>query len=178
MAKSFLNQPGLPIGLRNNNPGNLRPGDNWQGMTGTNGGFLVFKDISYGIRAMAIDIAGDIVSDGLNTLRKLITEYAPPSENDTALYISRMVQYTGFSADQVFPATQLSLKKLIRGFMNVELGVNYSNMVTDADMDAGLAMMGPTWLQKFNISPAGASAAIALLMLAGSFLYVMYKRNR
>src|SRR5688572_14641694 len=33
-AKSFLGTNYVP-GIRNNNPGNIRPGDNWIGMTGT-----------------------------------------------------------------------------------------------------------------------------------------------
>ena len=33
----------LPLGLRNNNPGNIRPSNPpWQGATGENGGFVVF----------------------------------------------------------------------------------------------------------------------------------------
>lgn len=151
MAKSFLNQPGLPIGLRNNNPGNLRPGINWQGAIGENGGFLVFQDIGYGIRAMATDIGNDIRLDGKNTIRKLVTEYAPPTENDTSQYISRMVSYTGFGADQAFPINADTLLKLIRGHIRVELGDSYAKMITDTDIQGGIAMISQELQEYFGI---------------------------
>jgi len=151
MAKSFLNRSELPLGLRNNNPGNLRPGDNWQGMIGENGGFLVFQDIAYGIRAMATDIGNDIRLDHLDTIRKLVYEYAPPSENDTAAYISRMVQSTGFAADQQLPPTAETLRKLIRGHMRVELGDGYAALVTDTDIMEGLTMINKDLQEYFNI---------------------------
>lgn len=151
MAKSFLNQSGLPIGLRNNNPGNLRPGISWQGVIGENGGFLVFRDIAYGIRAMATDIGNDIRLDGLDTLRKLVYEYAPPTENPTEQYLSRMVEYTGFTADQRLPINANTLLKLIRGHLRVELGDNFATMVTDADIQEGLAMISQELQDYFQI---------------------------
>jgi hypothetical protein len=53
MAQSFINRTDLPIGLRNNNPGNLRPSNayEWQGQIGVNFNFVVFEDVAWGIRA-------------------------------------------------------------------------------------------------------------------------------
>lgn len=138
-------------------------------MIGTNGGFVVFKDIEYGIRAMATDIGNDIKNDGLNTIAKLVTEYAPPSENDTAAYIRSMVNYTGIPADQPLPTNHETLRKLIRGHMNVELGQQYSSMISDADIDAGLRLMNPGLLDYFKIgAKAAVSTGIILLLgLAG-----------
>jgi hypothetical protein len=175
MSKSFLNIAGLPLGLRNNNPGNLRPGEPWKGMIGTNQGFVVFQDIAYGIRAMATDIGNDIRLDGLNTLTKLISEYAPPSENDTQAYISKMVAYTGFGPNQVLPETDATLKKLIRGHMNVELGVQYSAMVSDVDIQEGIALMNAELLSFFNISPG--SAGTWLLYAAAAALFHTYRHK-
>ena len=157
MAKSFLNTTGLPLGLRNNNPGNLRPGIDWQGAIGQNQGFVVFENIAYGIRAMSTDIGNDMRLDGKNTIRKLISEYAPPSENDTDAYIASVVGYTGFSADQVLQPTKDTLMRLIRAILNVELGVNYSNMISQADLLEGLTMLNPQLLSYFGIT--GAQAA-------------------
>lgn len=162
---------GYPIGLRNNNPGNIRPGDNWQGMIGTNGGFVVFKDIAYGIRAMATDLGNDMRLKGLNTIRKLVTEYAPPSENDTAAYIRSMERYTGFTADQALPATQATLLRLIRGHMNVELGDQYSSLITDADILAGLTIVNKSLLDYFKITPLVATSGAAILIGAGLLLW-------
>lgn len=168
MAKSFLNQTGLPIGLRNNNPGNLRPGDNWQGMIGENGGFIQFQDISWGIRAMGIDLTTKI-KNGYNTIEKIITRWAPPSENDTHAYINAVVDYTGLSATRVLTADSTTLRRLIRAIMNVELGTNYSAMITDADINEGMAKMGGN----NNTGVVGFSIASALLLLALGLLVTM-----
>lgn len=183
MAQSFLNRSDLPPGLRNNNPGNLRPGIDWQGMIGTNGGFIVFKDIAWGIRAMATDIGNDIRLDGLNTLKKLIYEYAPPSENDTEGYISNMIVYTGFSRDQVLPISEYTLLKLIRGFIKVEVGREYSNLVTDADIQEGVALVNDDLKEYFNISTAGdepGTSNVGLfigLIVAAAGLYWWYSEH-
>ena len=43
-----------PRGVRNNNPGNVRAGDDWQGMTGQDDkGFAVFARPEDGLRAMS-----------------------------------------------------------------------------------------------------------------------------
>lgn len=174
MAKSFLNQSALPPGLRNNNPGNLRPGIDWQGAIGTAGGFLVFKDIAWGIRAMAIDIGNDIRLDGSNTIRKLITEYAPPSENPTDSYIANMVKYTGFGADQALPIQADTLLRLVRGIINVEVGPSYSHMITDADIQEGLQLMPGTLLDYFQIGSIGVdNPGIAIAVGVAAVVAVM-----
>lgn len=171
MAKSFLNMAGYPLGLRNNNPGNLRTGDNWQGMIGSNAGFVVFQDISWGIRALAMDLAGDISKDGDNTIRKLITAFAPPSENDTMAYINAVSDYTGLSPDHILTADGSTLRRLIRAIMNVELGSNYSALITNADIDEGISKMPGGSL----VGPVGFGVATLLFMLALGLLATMPK---
>ena len=80
-------------GIRNNNPGNLViTSAAWKGKTpvakNTDGHFEQFSSHLYGIRAMFRDIRGDIETDGLNTVTKLINTYAPPHENNTIAYIT------------------------------------------------------------------------------------------
>lgn len=176
MAKSFLNIAGYPKGLRNNNPGNIRPGDNWQGMIGTNGGFVVFKDIAYGIRAMATDIGNDIRNKGLNTIAKLVSEYAPPSENDTMAYIRSVVSYTGIPADQLLPADHATLRKLIRAHMNVELGKEYSSLIADSDIDEGLGLMNEGLKQYFKIGVAAAS--VGLFIAIGVVAWLVFRKKQ
>lgn len=142
MPKSFLNMAGYPLGLRNNNPGNIRPFDDWKGMIGTNAGFAVFKDISWGLRAFGISLLHEI-NVGNNTPKKIIYEWAPPSDgNDTEAYISRILSTTGFSRDQILTGSQDTLKRLIRSMMQVELGTSYANMITDQDIIEGLKLIG------------------------------------
>lgn len=163
---------GYPLGLRNNNPGNLRTGDNWQGMIGSNQGFVVFSDISWGIRALAIDLFGDITKDGADTIRKLITAYAPPTENDTNAYIEAVVDYTGLSADHVLTADGVTLRRLIRAIMNVELGSNYSALISNEDIDEGISKM-PGGSDIVGIG--GFSLSVALFLFALYLLATMPK---
>lgn len=166
MAQSFLNQTGLPLGLRNNNPGNIRPGDSWVGMIGSNQGFVVFSDISWGIRAMATDLGNDM-RKGLDTVRKLITEYAPPAENDTEAYIRSVIRDMKVFDNQILKRDLLTLQSLMRAIMNVELGRSYSALVKDADIKEGLSKMNPTLLSAFGISAAaGGSASIIIIVIA------------
>src|SRR5437868_14638373 len=87
------------LGIRNNNPGNLRTGINWLHSIGANKGFTVFDSVEYGIRAMATDIRTKL-NKGKNTLDTYIPIYAPPSENDTTAYINRVADSTGFSPNE------------------------------------------------------------------------------
>jgi len=171
MAKSFLNMPGYPRGLRNNNPGNLiYTGDQWRGMIGQDqDGFVQFENIAWGLRALSIDLRGDI-NEGKNTIEKLIYEFAPPSENDTYSYIQNVSYYTGYTTEQLTPTTE-TLKKLIRAIMNVELGVSYSAMITDADILEGINLMGGGSI----LPAAGFTASILLFMFAVALFATMPK---
>lgn len=172
MAQSFLNRTDLPLGLRNNNPGNIRvtSSDQWQGMIGSNQGFVQFQDVSWGIRAMATILGNDILS-GKNTIRKLISEYAPPSENNTAGYINNVSAWTGWGADQTLPATRETLFLLILAMMKMEIGSAAANLVIDSDIWEGLKRMNSELLLVFGggnevlASGAGVGIAAAALII-------------
>lgn len=116
----------LPRGMRNNNPGNLIltmiP---WKGKVpnyeNTDGRFEQFTDYHWGIRAMIKDIQSDI-KKGKNTIRKLITEYAPPNENNTNNYIQILSIATGYGTDQVITPTKAVLKPIVMEIAKVENG--------------------------------------------------------
>lgn len=132
---------GYPLGLRNNNPGNIRTsGDDWKGMTGSNQGFVVFANCSWGLRALAIAIRTEI-GRGNNTLAKLIYEWAPPSENDTEAYVNSMIQLTGISRNQLFTATDNTLLLLMNGIVYVEIGPDFFNKLSAQDFSEGVAWM-------------------------------------
>lgn len=83
-------------GFQNNNPGNLRHGSTWLGLRPTQSDpeFAQFIAPEFGIRAMTLTLQKYLrpVSHGgygLNTLRAIISRYAPPGENDTEGYIKR-----------------------------------------------------------------------------------------
>jgi len=177
MAQSFIGRSDLPIGLRNNNPGNIRPGDAWQGMTGENGGFVVFQDISWGLRALGTDIANKI-REGYGTIRDLVTRYAPPSENNTGAYIAAVAADTGIDPDQALNQDVGTLHSLIRAIINHENGPSASSLISDQDIDQGISMMSSSLLQLFSAAgiairhpgtPGGLIVVgiLALLLLAG-----------
>lgn len=91
-------------GIRNNNPGNIRWGDDWKGLVPkperTDKSFCQFVKPEYGIRAMIIILRNYQRKHGLNTVSGIIKRWAPPNENDTQSYINSVAQATGVSPDQ------------------------------------------------------------------------------
>lgn len=136
---SFLGRKDLTRGIRNNNPGNLvyTSANNWLGKIpksqNTDSRFEQFKEVKFGIRAMLIDILGDI-RKGKNTLRKLISEYAPALENDTDSYISIVSKQTGVHPDKVLKDMDyLFYQKLSRAIIDHENGKD-GKLITDSDI--------------------------------------------
>lgn len=89
-----------PRGIRNNNPGNIRKGgDPWVGAVGDDGAFLRFVDPAHGIRAAARLLQTYQVRHELNTVREIVTRWAPPSENQTDAYIASVAIWADVEPD-------------------------------------------------------------------------------
>lgn len=89
-------------GIRNDNPGNIERGKTkWVGMRAnqTDNRFLQFVDAEHGIRALYKTLLTYRQNYGLNTIRGIITRWAPPNENDTAGYIAFVSKSLGISPD-------------------------------------------------------------------------------
>lgn len=177
MPKDFstYTDPPYPRGIVNNNPGNLRIGIPWQGLKlGLPGGFCSFVNLAYGIRAMAKDLTTKISSDGLNTIALEVAKYAPPSENDTASYISKVSGYTGWGPnDPIDLSNGNNLLKLIRAHMNVELGESNSALISDDDIAEGMSLMGQSIMDQttdFFVTNPEVSAALGLGLIAVFFV--------
>lgn len=158
----------LPLGLRTNNPGNIRysPSINWKGQVGSENGFAKFSDMLFGIRAYGINVKGKI-NKGYNTLDKLISLYAPPSENNTDAYINSVSKSTGFSRNQKLTPDSNTLFKLARAMFSVELGANYAAKITDNDILKGLSLSGGGAISSTTALGGG---AILLLIIVISLL--------
>jgi hypothetical protein len=91
----LLIPPGI-LAAQNNNPGNLRFARQSGAMPGA-GGFAQFSTPVAGYQALVDQVQLD-ASRGV-TLGQYITKYAPPSENDTALYIQQASQALGVDAN-------------------------------------------------------------------------------
>lgn len=72
-----------------NNVGNIRfTGNNhWIGQCGEYKGFAKFIDRIYSIRALIVLLRNYINSYDVNTVERIISRFAPSSENDTKSYI-------------------------------------------------------------------------------------------
>jgi hypothetical protein len=168
------------IGLANNNPGDLKccDGNNWVGLVGNDGTFDTFSDTTYGIRAMAIDLTTKIQRDGLNTITSIISDYAPPSENNTAAYIASVVNDTGYTATQVLTADSVTLANLIRAIINHEIGDQLSNQyVSDSDVQAGLSMMAASAPGSATqiISAAAEDDPLITAIILGGVMFMLAK---
>ncbi|HBE9082134.1 hypothetical protein [Serratia fonticola] len=117
---SGYGQPGNnALGLRNNNPGNLRAAPN---ATGMNGGFSTFATPQDGLSALSrqLQLYGD---RGNNTLNGILHTYAPRSENKTQSYIDAVSKQTGFgSRDRLNLHSPEVLEKLIPAIIKHENG--------------------------------------------------------
>lgn len=94
-----------PRGIRLNNPGNIRHGDNWRGMAPDqpDESFVYFTDPRFGIRAM-VRILRSYARRGLVTVSDIIQTWAPPIENNTAAYVASVAGRMGVS-----PSTPVDL---------------------------------------------------------------------
>ncbi|WP_330452105.1 structural protein [Pantoea agglomerans] len=114
-------------GIRNNNPGNIRWGDDWQGLVPqaqrTDKSFCQFTSPEYGIRAMIVILRNYQRKYGLKTITEIIQRWAPPNENNTQAYISSVAQATGTDADKPVDLTDSrKLFPLLRAIIKHENG--------------------------------------------------------
>lgn len=152
--KNFLNDLTKVRGLRNNNPGNLiKTAIDWQGKItkSADAKFEQFQNLTFGIRACLKDIIHDI-NKGKNTVRKLISEYAPPNENNTNAYIASVASSLGVGADSVLKSINASfLLKVARAIFKVELGSQHV-LVEDSDIKAAIKLLGNVSTDKLTVS--------------------------
>lgn len=116
-------------GIRNNNPGNIRKGnDRWQGLAPdaeqTDPSFWVFVSPVYGIRAMAKTLRTYYEKHGIATIRGMVTRYAPPSENKTGSYVSAVAGALGVDADKALSLEEFRgiLPRLVAAMIHHENG--------------------------------------------------------
>ncbi|MFB0770361.1 structural protein [Proteus cibi] len=120
-------------GERNNNPGNIRHGSKWQGLSAqqTDKDFCQFVSPEYGIRAIYKLLQTYQNRDKLNTVEKIIDKYAPPNENNTTGYINRAAKDIGVSVNEYINVSSKPVAiALATAIVCVELGYQpYSSKV-------------------------------------------------
>ena len=92
-----------PRGIRNNNPLNIRVGNNWQGerKPNTDGAFEQFTTMQYGYRAAFKLLKTYMGKYHCHTIRQIIHKWAPPRENDTNAYVRRVAGISKLNPDTI-----------------------------------------------------------------------------
>lgn len=94
-----------PRGIRNNNPGNIEhtPANAWQGLDTppSDGRFARFTGPEWGIRAIARVLISYQDRHGIRTIRGFINRWAPPSENNTKVYVDQVAKRVGVEPDSM-----------------------------------------------------------------------------
>ncbi len=91
-------------GIDNCNPGNIRLSKVFyrgEVQPSQDAAFKQFSSMEWGYRAMFVLLDTYARRYGLNTIRGMISRYAPPSENNTDAYIAAVCEWTGIAADEV-----------------------------------------------------------------------------
>ena len=119
-------------GIRNNNPLNIRKGNSWKGERHpqSDPAFEEFETVEMGIRAAIIlaynYITGRAAScrgQRMATVTQFITKWAPPSENNTQAYISRVCQRATLTPhESLYPIRKNQLLRLLWAMAEVECG--------------------------------------------------------
>ena len=120
----------LPRGIRNNNPLNIRKGNNWKGEVSrsTDGEFEQFISMQWGIRAGFKILKNYMTGYGgrvkaLTNIHDIIHRWAPPNENNCRAYIDSVCRFSGLHE---FERLQFSdrnkMLALVDGMIRVECG--------------------------------------------------------
>lgn len=136
-AISYLDRVDLPLGMRNNNPGNIRPDgvSSWQGAIGidSKNNFVRFGAFAWGVRALIKQIRdADLGRHGIRSIRSLIEKYSPVNDNSRPIvesYIRFLINHTGLSGGNIPDNSKTTVKKLVTGIADHENG--RSNVISD-----------------------------------------------
>lgn len=123
-------KPKVPRGIRNNNPLNIRKGNNWKGErpNQTDKAFEEFTSMTYGIRAGFIIIKKYMsgyngLTEKFNTIEKIIRRWAPPTENATQKYIDQVAKESGISSRlKLSFSDKKSMCAIVSAMIHVECG--------------------------------------------------------
>lgn len=151
-GRSFGAYGSNPLGLRLNNPGNLR----YAGQAGaTRGarGFAQFGSRQAGMDALANQLTLYSNRDHLDTISGIIRKYAPPSENDTPTYIRQISSGMGVDPNQHLDINNPAvLSRLMTGITGKEtsympsaeeIGQAVANALTRNPLSLNVHLDGP-----------------------------------
>lgn len=120
----------VPRGIRNNNPLNIRKGNNWKGERPkqTDKSFEEFETMEMGIRAGFKILKNYITGYGgktkpYDTIEKVVRRWAPPTENATEKYIQFVADDSGLHRYQKIDFKNKSVMvRIVDAMIFVECG--------------------------------------------------------
>ena len=139
-------QEGGTLGIRQNNPGNIRPGAKFFGETGIGSGYSTFQNPIYGGRALARLLSTYKNKHSIKNINSLVDRYAPSGDNTPASrknYKSYLAGKLGVSEETEIDLdddnTKLALMKGIVEFENKNKNPytdqDYNLMIQSAKID-------------------------------------------
>ena len=138
-----------PRGIRNNNPGNIRIGDPWQGLAKPSQMksfqkdetvFCVFSSPKWGIRAVVRILIYYQDKHNLRTVSEMINRWAKPSNNDTSEYVRFVSQKMKIDSNTSFTVAEYNRAyPMVDAMIRMENGIQpYSKK----QIDRGLLLAG------------------------------------
>lgn len=133
----------VPRGIRNNNPLNIRKGNNWLGERHPqpDKAFEEFESMQYGIRA-GFKLIKKYMSgyNGLtkkfNTIELIIKRWAPPTENATQRYIDFVSKTTGIPSRQKLSFDNKKVMcDIVSAMIQVECGQKIDRSIIESGYD-------------------------------------------
>lgn len=133
-------------GIRNNNPLNIERGDKWQGLRDVQEDprFCQFVSMEFGCRAAlkilrsyikGYEYTGRTSRIKFDTIEKIVSRWAPSSENNTERYIQFVSQKTGINR---FQRIAISDKKSI-------VNIAYAMSLFECGVDVGIDTFESAW---------------------------------
>lgn len=125
-------------GLRNNNPGNIRLSRTvWQGeiRPSRDRSFCQFRTMAYGYRALIKLLQNYRRNNGCRTIADFINRWAPPVENNTSGYISRVCRE--MQVPNTYVNDRVTMCAFAAAISQVENGVP----AVTADVEAGWELL-------------------------------------
>ncbi len=117
----------MPRGIINRNPGNIRISeDKFQGeiIPSQDKAFKQFESMAYGYRAIFKILRNYQRNYKLDTIRKMISRWAPESENNTLAYVMTVSSRSGISPDEPVSADNREMMiRIVAAMSYVENGV-------------------------------------------------------
>jgi len=142
----------IPLGVRNNNPGNIRFVGQSGAQPGENG-FARFNSYEEGIAAMDAQIMrymnGATTGKPLTNIQDIIRNWAPSSENDTGTYINFVASKTGINPLQTLSTADIP--KIRDAMIEMEIGMSKEQ---GAAVAAGQPFGGATPITAFAGRPS------------------------